>query len=183
MPVEGALVTATVATTSLIGRLTTPLCIAVVVIAVYLSSGIFSPEQVGNVEELNNLFTTLTNQYNTLVPQFNEIESSLRNTISEIKSNNLTSEDYSKVLTLYDTATNYGNNLKDLFDRLGYILRNLNAMRGSNPNPDLDRLYNITESLNTEVLNTLAPIMTKLGELESILQELNPNFHPYPFRR
>jgi len=180
MPAEGALITATVATTSLIGRLTIPLCIAVVFIAVYFSSGIFSSEQIGNVEELNNLFTTLTNQYNTLVPQLTEIESSLRNTLSELRSNNLRSEDYSKVLTLYDTAVNYGGNLKELFDNLGYIRQNLNTMRGSNPNPDLDRIANIAESLQTQVVSRLVSIMLKLGELESIIQELNPNFHLYP---
>ncbi|BFS50150.1 hypothetical protein MFIFM68171_m12 (mitochondrion) [Madurella fahalii] len=181
MPVEGALLTATVATTSLIGRFMVPLCMSVVAIAVYFSSDIFSPEQIDNVEELNNLFTTLTYQYTNIVPQFTEVESSLENAISELRSNNLTSEDYSKVLTLYDTATNYANNLKGLFDRLGDIIWSLNRLRVNNP--DLDRIHNIADSLNTQVLSSLAPIMSKLTELELILQELNPNFHPNPFRR
>jgi hypothetical protein len=178
---EVLLLTATTATSSIITRCILPLTLATITIGSLYVSGIFSPGHIAQASALGqfeDLINTVTSEFNRILFNVNEITSSFRNAIIELRSNNLTSANYSQVLVLHQDTVNYAQRLLNFFNEIQLIIFKIENAMNQNV-ADLNSVYNSAGTLGTRMLDEgLKPLVSEIRALESILRESNIDFTP-----
>jgi hypothetical protein len=203
MPTSTGIMTATVATSSLLAIYLVTLVtwsIGVGVAASTLAdSTIFATLTVdgetvlGVNEERLHALINLLNGSNTGIPNFNGIVYSVNNFMDEFRSidlNNITEYEYDQLVILYNNLVDYVNNLSPAAGNLGGLARTLVAIRESRLNINfiqaadadlhnhLNVFFNAVMSIGRESILATRALESILAELDPIITALGEKFPP-----